>query len=266
MNLTIKPYNFILTKVTFIIKQLNLKLIKNTGRPLSISPEHLISLGLFWKKQSIKTIKSLWQIFSLTCCYKTLTVLLKKFAPVIALILSVIMKANRQIAHLVKHTDATDMPVCLNKNAKQHRTMRGLADWGYSGKGHYHGLKMNLTTDLAGRFLALHFAAGNGDDRQAFAAMNRDINGIFITDSGYVSKDLAKEFFIAHRRILLAKPRANMKKLATAMFNKLYDTRMLIEQHFRNLKEFFGLVTSLPRSIDGYLANYLYSLLAYVLG
>lgn len=266
MNLTIKPYNFILTKVTFIIKQLNLKLIKNTGRPLAISPEHLIALGLFWKKQGIKTIKSLWQIFSLTCCYKTLTVLLKKFAPVIALILSVIMRENRKIAHLVKHTDATDLPVCLNKNAKRHRTMRGLADWGYAAKGHYYGLKMNLTTDLAGRFLALHFAAGNGDDRQAFAAMNRDINGIFITDSGYVSKDLAKEFFIAHRRILLAKPRANMKKVATALFNKLYDTRMLIEQHFRNLKEFFGLVTSLPRSIDGYLANYLYSLLAYVLG
>ena len=65
---------------------------------------------------------------------------------------------------------------------------------------------------------------------------------------------------------MLAKPRANMKKLATTLFNKLYDTRMLIEQHFRNLKEFFGLVSSLPRSIDGYLANYLYSLLAYVSG
>jgi hypothetical protein len=266
MNLSIKPYHSILTKVQFLIKQLNLKLIKNTGRPLSISPEHLISIGLFWKKQTIKTIKSLWQIFSLTCSYKTLTVLLKKFAPTIALILSVIMKANRQVAHLVKHTDATDIPVCLNKNAKRHRTMNGLADWGHSGKGHYYGLKMNLTTDLAGRFLALHFAAGNGNDRQAFAKMNRDIDGIFIADAGYVSKDLAQKFFIAQRRILLAKPRANMKKLATTLFHKLYDTRMLIEQHFRNLKEFFGLVSSLPRSIDGYLANYLYSLLAYVLG
>lgn len=266
MNLTIQPYNFILTKVQFLIKQLNLKLVKNTGRPLSISPAHLIALGLFWKKQSVKTIKSLWQIFSLTCCYKTLTVLLKKFAPTIALILSVIMRENREVAHLVKHTDATDIPVCLNKNAKQHRTMSSLADWGYAAKGHYYGLKMNITTDLAGRLLALHFASGNGDDRKAFAKMNRDINGIFIADAGYVSKDLAKEFFIENRRILLAKPRANMKKLATAMFNKLYDTRMLIEQHFRNLKEFFGLVASLPRSIDGYLANYLYSLLAYVLG
>src|SRR3989344_3707284 len=96
MNLSIKPYHSILTKAQFLIKQLNLKLIKNTGRPLSISPEHLISIGLFWKKQTIKTIKSLWQIFSLTCSYKTLTGLLKKFAPTIALILSVIMRANHR--------------------------------------------------------------------------------------------------------------------------------------------------------------------------
>ena len=40
---------------------------------------------------------------------------------------------------------------------------------------------------------------------------------------------------------------------------------MLIELNFRNLKMFYGLVTSLPRSIDGYLANYVHSVLGYVL-
>ena len=51
----------------------------------------------------------------------------------------------------------------------------------------------------------------------------------------------------------------------TAFQYHLYNTRMLIELNFRNLKLFFGLVTSLPRSINGYLANYLYALLAYAL-
>ena len=96
--------------------------------------------------------------------------------------------------------------------------------------------------------------------------MNRNLYGIFVADSGYVSKDLEKEFFIENRRILFAKPRANMKKLTTETHNKLYDTRVMIEQHFRNLKGFFTFVTSLPRSIDGYISGYLYSLLAYVLG
>lgn len=263
MNTSIKPFNIILTKVQFIIKQLNLKLRKNTGRPLAINPEYLISLGIFWKKQGIKTKKSLWQIFSLTCCYKTLTVLLNKFSRYILLVLGTIMKENRKKAHVIKHTDSTDIPVCLNKNATYHKTMRGLTSWGHSGKGLYYGLKMNITTDLKGKLLALRFGSANGDDRKAFMKMNRNLEGIFIADAGYISKDLEREFFIEHRRILFAKPRANMKRLATEMNNRLYDTRMLIEQHFRNLKEFFLLVTSLPRSIDGYLSNYLYSLLAY---
>jgi len=76
---------------------------------------------------------------------------------------------------------------------------------------------------------------------------------------------LLKKFVVENKRILFAKPRANMKKLATEMQNKLHDTRMKIEKHFRVLKEFNLLVTSLSRSIDGYLINYLYALLAYVL-
>jgi hypothetical protein len=53
-----------------------------------------------------------------------------------------------------------------------------------------------------------------------------------------------------------------MKKLATIFENLLYDTRMMIESAFRNLKMFLGLVSSLPRSVTGYLANYVYAILA----
>lgn len=266
MNTTIKPFNFILTKVQFIIKQLQLKLTKSTGRPLSIQPEKIISLGIFWKKQGVKTKKSLHQIFDLSSSYKTLTVLLNKFAKEIFLILQILMKENTRNAHVIKHTDSTDIPVCLNKNSQKHKTMNGLASWGHSGKGLYYGLKMSITDDLDGKLLALHFTSGNGDDRKTFKKINQNLYGIFVADSGYISKDLQKEFFIENKRLLLAKPRANMKKLATELENKLYDTRMKIEKHFRVLKEFFLLVTSLPRSIDGYLANYGYALLAYVLG
>jgi hypothetical protein len=53
-----------------------------------------------------------------------------------------------------------------------------------------------------------------------------------------------------------------MKKIITFWQKKLYDTRVMIESQFRNLKMFYGLITSLPRSINGYLANYIYSILA----
>ena len=57
-----------------------------------------------------------------------------------------------------------------------------------------------------------------------------------------------------------------MKKLATKFQTWLYGTRMQIELHPRSLKMFYGLVTSMPRSVDGYFANYIYSLLAYQAG
>ncbi len=37
-----------------------------------------------------------------------------------------------------------------------------------------------------------------------------------------------------------------------------------IEFDFRDLKLFHGLVTSLPRSVNGYLANYIFALLSFV--
>jgi hypothetical protein len=78
-------------------------------------------------------------------------------------------------------------------------------------------------------------------------------------------KDLERDFFIPHERAIVIIPRANMRKLATALDIFLMNTRMRVKINFRNLKLFFGLLTSLPRSINGYLTNYLSSLLAYMI-
>ena len=265
MKTSIEIFSHMLAKVSFFSKQLNLKISKSTGRPLAITPEETIALSLFKQAQGIETKKSLWEIFAPKCSYKTLVVNMNKLFLYALLILKSILKWNQKGAHLVKHTDSTDIPVCLIKNGKRHRTMRDLATWAHGPKGWYFGLKMSITTDLKRNMLAVRFGSGNSDDRKMFKEMNKDLMGIFVADAGYISKDLERDFFIENKRILFAKPRANMKKLATAFQTLLYDTRMQIEINFRNLKMFYGLETSLPRSIDGYLGNYTYSLLAYVL-
>ena len=191
---------------------------------------------------------------------------MNRFAIWTLLILQSIFRWNQKHSHVIKHTDSTDIPVCLTKNGKHHKTMKGLATWAHGPKGWYYGLKMNLTADLNRNVLAVRFSSGNADDRQVFRKMNENMIGIFVADAGYISKDLEQEFYIENKRILFAKPRANMKRIATEFQTRLYDTRMQIELNFRNLKMFYGLETSLPRSIDGYLANYSHSLLAYVLG
>jgi hypothetical protein len=176
-----------------------------------------------------------------------------------------IIRLNRSVAHPIKHTDSTDIPVCLNKNAKRHRTMEGFAAWGHSGKGWFYGLKLHLTADLEDRLLALSFTPGNVDDRSKFMKLNKDLVGIFIADAGYVSQNLADAFNEEGVRILFAKPYKSMKKLITAWQYHLYNTRVRIENNFRSLKMFRGLVSSLPRSINGYLGNYVYALLVHVL-
>lgn len=266
MNTSITVYNNILTKVHFFFKQLHLKIRKHTGRPLALNPEDVIALSLFKQQNGIPTKKALWKIFDIKTTYKTLVVNMNTLLRYALLILNCILRMNQNNSHIVKHTDSTDIPVSLNKNARYHKTMHGLATWGHGPKGWYYGLKMSITTDLNRQMLAVRFGTANGNDRETFFSMNADIDGIFVADSGYISKDLSQKFFIEHKRILFAKPRANMKKVITSFQKALYDTRMLIELNFRNLKLFYNLETSLPRSIDGYLGNYTYSLLAYVLG
>lgn len=265
---TLQVYQFLKDKVQFICKKLNLsKFVKSTGRKLSISISDTIALALYKQTQGIQTKKSIWKDFKkiLKCCYKTLVVNMNRWSILALLILKIILGENGKNSHLIKHTDSTDIPVCLNKNANNHQTMKSLSSWGHSGKGLFYGLKLHLTSDLNRKILSVAFASGNIGDREVFMKLNKDLAGVFVADAGYTSEKLEREFHIERKRILLAKPRKNMKKVISFFQRKLYDTRMLIELNFRNLKMFHNLVTSLPRSVSGYLANYIYSILAYAL-
>lgn len=237
------------------------------GRKLKIKIIDILTLGLYQHQSGRNTKKSLWNDFkeTLNCSYKTLVVNLNRFSKLALIILYFVLKQNRLTSHLIKHTDSTDIPVCLNKNANNHKTMKMFSSWGHSGKGLYYGLKMSMTTDLSRNILALRLTTANGNDRETFYEMNMNLNGIFVADAGYVSKELEEKFYKENTRILFTKPRANMKKIINAFQYHLYNTRFQIEFNFRNLKLFHGLITSLPKSINGYITNYIYSLLSFVL-
>lgn len=264
METKILLFEKIKTVVSFFSRHLKFDKFKNTtGRKLALSLEDILAVALFKQKNNIATKKAVYEIIKPNCSYKTLVVNLNRFAYLAAIILVLILKINRAYSHPIKHIDSTEIPVCLFKNAHNHKTMKGLAKFGHNSKGTFYGLKMHIVTDLNRKILRIIFTAGNVDDREMVIPLSRDLLGIFMADAGYISQKLAKEFYEENKRILIAKPRANMKKIMTEFEEWLYGTRMLIELNFRNLKMFYGLVTSLPRSVGGYLANYIYSLLAY---
>lgn len=238
------------------------KLEKSKGRKLAISIQDTISLALFKQQQNIGTKKSLFNIFNLKCSYKTLVVNLNRFSSLAFIILQALLQINRKEASLVKHTDSTNVPVCLAKNGRHHKTMKFFSSWGKTGKGWFYGLKLHLTTDLKRDLLSLRFTSGNVHDSSCFLDLNKNLFGIFVADAGYCSKTLEQEFYQEGKRILFSKSKKNMKRLITSFQYELYNTRMSIEFSIRNLKMFHGLITSLPRSANGYFANYVYSLLS----
>ena len=241
--------------------------VKKEGRPLALSVLDALAFALYKQRSTRATKKSVYDDFDLekVCSYKTFVVSMNRVGMLALRTLFLLMRLGKKDAHLVKYTDATDIPVCLAKNGKHHRIMRGLASWGYSAKGFYFGLKMTMTRDDDGQLLSLLFSRANANDRDACRKVNKDIDGIIVLDAGYVSKRLEEDMYIENKRWLLIKPLKTMKKLATAWQLQLYNQRFKIEFDFRSLKLFHGLVSSLPRSIDGYIGNYLFSLLSFVL-
>lgn len=260
------------TKIKSIVTQLSkqYKLFEETpksGRPRKINPLDSLTFALYQHGSTRATKKSVYDDFKdmLHCSYKTLVVSINKSALVSLRLLYLIMAWGRRQAHLVKYTDVTDIPVCLKKNADKHKTMQGLAGFGHSTKGWFYGIKMTLTRDHEGSMLELRFTAPSANDRDIFRKINRDIYGVIVADAGYVSKQLETDMNVEGKRWILIRSYKTMKKLMTKWQEKLYQGRFRIEFDFRDLKLFHGLVTSLPRSVNGYFANYLHALVSFVL-
>lgn len=266
LEFSLTIYNALKNAVQKVYTFLHLETHESTtGRPLAISTVDSITLAIFKQKQNIATKQSLFDMVNPSCSYKTFVEGINRAGAYLVLFIALILKTNRKASHLLKFTDSTDIPVCLNKNARTNRTMRGLASWSKTGKGWFYGLKLHCTADLEGRVLAIRITSGNSSDRRVFRKMNDLLRGIFVADAGYISEELERDFFIENERIALITPRANMKKIATPLQNFLQSLRMKIEPHFREMKLFQGLVTSLPRSLNGMFTHYLASIAAHLI-
>jgi hypothetical protein len=262
----------IFEKLKAVVTQLSqqFKFVKEAsanGRPRKISELDALTLSLYQHQSTRATKKSIYDDFKekLKCSYKTLVTSINSAAIACLRLLFLIMRLGRKHQHLVKYTDSTDIPVCLRKNADEHKTMADFAEFGRSAKGWFYGIKLTITRDADGRLLAVLFTRAGTSDREICKKVNKDIYGIIVLDAGYVSKELEKAMNVEYKRWLLIRPYKTMKKLMTKWQEDLYKGRFSIEFDFRSLKLFQGLVTSLPRSVNGYIANYIFALTSFVL-
>ena len=264
-------YTTVFKQLKAVVTQLvnTFRMVKETsatGRPRKISQVDSAVLALYQHASTRATKKSVYDDFKdvLQCSYKTLVVSMNHASTLCAQILVILMRLNQRNQHVIKYTDATDIPVCLKKNADSHKTMKAFAEMGRSAKGWFYGIKLTITRDKDRRLLAILFTRANENDRDICRTINKDIYGIIILDAGYVSKALEKDMNIENKRWLLIRSFKSMKKIMTKWQKELYKGRFQIEFDFRNLKLFHGLVTSLPRSINGYFANYIHAVTSFV--
>lgn len=265
MNYSITIFNKLKTIVSRVCHSLKIKEREHPkGRKPLLTTSEALAAAVLWRKQNIGSKKSLYELLEPSLSYNRFVAQLNRCARHLAAIISALLRMFRENARFVKFTDSTDIPVCLNKNARSHKTMSGLAAWSKTGKGSFYGLKLHLSGDVKGRPLAIRLTPGNSDDRAVFRKMNDKLRGLFVADAGYVSEELERDFFIENERIVITGTRKNMKKVATTFQIALLNLRMRVEIHFRVLKVCYGLVTSLPRSIDGYLTHYLAAIAAHI--
>jgi len=249
-----------------------LQLNKQTaGRKPSLSVSEVATISIIKSEYGIRTWKGLYNLlkskfskdFKLPV-YKNFVLLMNRNAKIILVLINMLLQINRKKEGVIKIIDSTHIPVCKNMRIQRHKTMKRFATRSKSSLGWFYGLKLHALTDLTGNLLMIRFTTAKVDDRVILDVfLEKLYNSVIIGDAGYCSKTSSRKAR-KNNNILLTCVRNNMKKLSTFLDICLLNLRPRIETLFSILKERLGLVTSLPRSVDGYLAHYIHVIFGYL--
>src|SRR5919112_6647422 len=142
---------------------------------------------------------------------------------------------------------------------------QGAAGGKNSARHWFFGFKLHAVCDPRGQLVSLRITPGNVADVTPAEALLSQLRGLVVAEAAYISTPLREQLW--ELGLLLLTPlRKNMKGLASLEQTQPFSWRSIIETVFSVLKDRLGLVTSLPRSLDGYLSHYVLVLLAHQLG
>jgi hypothetical protein len=164
----------------------------------------------------------------------------------------------------IQFVDSTKLPVCRNHRAKGYKTAQGLADWGKNWQGFWFGFKLHLAINAQGQISGLAFTPGNVYDGQVVTRLVRPETKVVVGDSHYGDKIARTKLWQHHGIIVVAPPHYKQTTYLMARWQEvLLNWRAKIECTFDYLKEHLPLVSSFPRSVNGYLLHYVRILLGY---
>ena len=149
-----------------------------------------------------------------------------------------------------------------NRRIFSHRVFDGIAKRGRTSVDWFYGFKLHLAINDRGEILNVALTPGNVDDRKPVRELLKDLQGKFMADKGYISKDLASD--LREGIILLTKFKNKMKNRLVEWSDKLLmKKRALVESVIEQLKNVCHIEHTRHRSPTNFVVHLLAGLIAY---
>lgn len=240
-----------------------------TGRPRLIHDSELITI-LIWNTCTLhqKTLKDIYHTLQLyhehdfkkIPSYQTFVRRTHALIPVMLELLEQILCTKEA----VRFVDATMLPVSKPHRADRHKVAKDIAQFGKNWQGWHYGFKLHASVSLDGKLCGLALTGANIYDAQAMIRILNQHCKIAVGDTLYGAKVMGSIIKKKFGTVVISPPwPSQKKKLATGWQLDLLNQRSKIECVFDYLKEHLHLVTSFPRSVNGYVAHYVRILLGY---
>lgn len=242
------------------------------GRKPTLTISELATISIVFICSDCHSFKGFYRIFKHTHFFSKLPEYsrllrdVKGVSPQIVFLLHIFMAMNRaESTGKVMILDTVALPVVNNKRIFGY-SVTEFAARGKSSMGWFYGFKLHILISQDGKLLKIKITPGNVSDKNHKLVLDifKKLEGLAIADAGYVSEELQKKL-LRQGIHLITGAYKNMKKLITSAQHKLLKLRQLVETVNGSIKYRKGCVSSLPRSLDGYLWRYLSAVFAFAL-
>lgn len=176
------------------------------------------------------------------------------------------LRASLSTAAPLRFVDSTMLPVCRLVRADRHKVARGAAQFGKNWQGWHYGFKLHAAIDHNNRLAAVYFTAANESDVLQLKYLVNQHTKIVVGDAGYTAKVTRRHIWRNYKCLVISPPRPKQHWLMAQWQHLLLTLRSKIEATFGRLKSKHHLVSSFPRSVQGYALHYIRSLLGYQMG
>lgn len=164
----------------------------------------------------------------------------------------------------LRFLDSTMLPVCTRRRADAYRVAAGIAQFGKNHQGWHFGFKLHASVNPEGQLCRLFFTPANAFDGTYADRLIDRRTRVGVGDGSYGGAGLRQKLWERFGTFLLAPPHyAHRTNVIAPWQTLLLSMRSKIESVFDVLKQHLHLVTSFPRSVQGYFVHYIRILLGY---